>query len=105
MVQVQAMTNISFDRSDDDIRDFGSAGASEPELIEPLPVPVMPVKPRTRYTDQPVRPSSNFVAQLMAVERDCQQTRNAHRAEPDQVMAAYRSAKANVVGARTRRMS
>ena len=98
------MANIWIDQGDERIRDFGTSDAAEPELIEPLPVPVMPVQPRTRYTDQPVRPSSNFVAQLMAIERGYPQTRDVYRAEPDQASAAYRSAKAYEAG-RTRRFS
>ncbi|ABD05223.1 conserved hypothetical protein [Rhodopseudomonas palustris HaA2] len=98
------MANIWIDQSDDGIRDFGASDAAEPELIELVPAPVMPAQPRTRYTDRAVRPSSNFVAQLMAVERGYPQTRDVYRAEPDQATAAYRSAKAYQAG-RTRRFS
>ncbi|WP_022722797.1 hypothetical protein [Rhodopseudomonas sp. B29] len=46
---------------------------------------------RTRYTDRPIRPSSNFVAQLMAIDGGYPQTRDHDRAEPDLASAAYRS--------------
>jgi|GEM_PF-5739648 len=104
MVQVQTMTKIWIDQGDDDIRDFGADDAAEPELIETLPAPVTPVQPRMRYTDRPVRPSSNFIAQLMAIDRGNPHPREAPRAEQNQATAAYRSAKTYAAG-RTRRVS
>ncbi|WP_322514864.1 hypothetical protein SR870_17810 [Rhodopseudomonas palustris] len=98
------MAKIWVDRSDDDIV-FGADHAAEPELIEPMPVPVLPQPRRSRYTDQAVRPSSNFVAQLMAVDRGYPQTRAVDRAEPGQATAAYRTANAYAASGRTRRFS
>ena len=83
---------------------------AEAELIEPLPVPVTPPPMRTRYTDRQVRPSSNFVAQLMAIDGGYPQTRDCNRAEPGQANAAYRSTGGHAYaapssGLRTKRMS
>ncbi|RJF75780.1 hypothetical protein [Rhodopseudomonas palustris] len=89
---------------DDDTRGFPPAEAVEAELIEPMPVPATPAQSRTRYTDRPVRPSANFIAQLMAIEGGYQQTRGLFGAEPDQATAAYRTALVCATG-RTRRMS
>ncbi|MCG6205762.1 hypothetical protein LPW26_14005 [Rhodopseudomonas sp. HC1] len=95
------MVGIRIDQ-DDDIGGFGAAEAVEAELIEP--VPVMSSPSRTRYTDRPVRPSANFIAQLLAIEGGYPQTRGVFRAEPDEATAAYRSAPVYAAG-RTRRMS
>jgi hypothetical protein len=86
------------------------AATIEAEILEPSALPVMPVRMRTRYTDQPVRPSSNFVAQLMAVDRDYPQTRETFRDQPDRANTAYRTAgggyrSAAPTGARTWRTS
>ncbi|WP_420134842.1 hypothetical protein [Rhodopseudomonas sp.] len=97
------MTGIRIDQSDE-IHGFDPADAVEAELIEPVPAPVMQAQPRMRYTDRTVRPSANFVAQLMAIEGGYPQTRGVFRAEPDQASAAYRSTRAYAAG-RTRRMS
>jgi hypothetical protein len=97
------MAGIRIDQ-DDGVHGFEAADAVDAELIEPVQVPVMPAQPRLRYTDRPVRPSANFVAQLMAVEGGYPQTRGVFRAEPDQASAAYRSTRAYAPG-RTRRMS
>lgn len=97
------MAGIRIDQ-DDDFRDCGSIEAVEAELIEPLPAPVMPDRPRTRFTDRTVRPSANFIAHLMAIEAGYAQTRGVLRAEPDQATAAYRTSQGHASG-RTRRMS
>ncbi|MFC0240397.1 hypothetical protein [Rhodopseudomonas telluris] len=97
------MTGIRIDHSDE-VHGFEPDDVVEAELIEPVSAPVMPAQPRMRYTDRSVRPSANFVAQLMAIEGGYPQTRGVFRAEPDEASAAYRSAHAYAAG-RTRRMS
>ncbi|UYO54356.1 hypothetical protein [Rhodopseudomonas palustris] len=98
----------------DDGSDIHAASAepdcAEGELIEPLPIPVTPPPMRTRYTDRLVRPSSNFVAQLMAIDGGYPQTRDSNRAEPGHANAAYRSTTGHAftappTGFRTQRMS
>lgn len=62
------------------------------EAVEPMPngscLEAIPL--RTRYTDREVRPSSNFVAHLMAIDGGYPQTRSSGRAEPDRATAMYR---------------
>ncbi|MGP9813174.1 hypothetical protein ACTZWT_16830 [Rhodopseudomonas sp. NSM] len=100
------MANIWVDHSEDDIGGCEAADAVDAELIEPMPVPLTAQsRRRIRYTDQPVRPSANFVAQLMAIDRGYPQTRAMDRAEPGQATAAYRTASAYAASGRTRRFS
>lgn len=79
------------------------------ELVEAVPASDDDrAPPRTRYTDLPVRPLSNFVAHLMAVDGD-PWTGERYRAASSQASAAYRSTVGQAYGAargsRTRRMS
>jgi hypothetical protein len=83
------MTNVWIDDSDNS-RPSDATGIPDGEWIEPMPVPVDSPQIRTRYTDRAVRPSSNFVAQLMAIDGGYPQTRDLNRAEPGQATAAYR---------------
>ncbi|MCD0417527.1 hypothetical protein LOC51_09900 [Rubrivivax sp. JA1024] len=86
------MANIWIDDGSDVHGASAEPDCEEGELIEPLPIPVTPPPMRTRYTDRQVRPSSNFVAHLMAIDGGYPQTRDSHRAEPGQANAAYRAA-------------
>jgi hypothetical protein len=85
------MTTVWIDDGDRS-QSSDAAAAAEAELIEPMPVPLTAPRMRTRYTDRPIRPSSNFIAQLMAIDGGYSQSRDCHRAEPGQATAAYRSA-------------
>lgn len=81
--------------------DVGQDAAGQPSAgscLQAIPL-------RTRYTDREVRPSSNFVAHLMAVDGGFAQTRAAGRAEPGVATAMYRQAAGVVAanGIRTRR--
>lgn len=87
------MTDI---RIDDGNHNSGHANA-DPSLPPPcleaeIDSETVEAEPlRTRYTDRPVRPSSNFVAQLIAIDGGSPQTRDHARAEPSLANAAYRS--------------
>jgi len=103
------MAKVWIDDSDD-FQPRDEAMATDGELIEPMPVPFEPQPMRTRYTDRAVRPSSNFVAQLMAVDGAYPQTRDLSRADAGLATAAYRSTngdchRASPSAGRTRRMS
>jgi hypothetical protein len=91
------MTTIRTDELEPDGRDAtGTAAAGS--CLEAIPL-------RTRYTDREVRPSSNFVAHLIAIDGGYLQSRASGRVEPGQATAIYRQAAGIAAdsGTRTRR--
>ncbi|WOK16587.1 MULTISPECIES: hypothetical protein [Rhodopseudomonas] len=71
----------------DDGETAGQADAADHRAM----VKAGPVAYRTRYTDQPVRPNSIFVAHLMAIDQHSRQPGEWPQAAPQQASAAYRS--------------
>jgi hypothetical protein len=101
------MASIEADSTIEAEAEFCNAEAVEIE--SGLPVPVVPVLTRTRWTDRLTRPDSSFVAHLMAIEQQCPQTRVLRRAQPSEAVAAYRSVehhnRPELSGGRMRRSS